>query len=232
VPSLLKKKLRESLAEQLPTWKGNLWKLTRRYEEWVQEALGRELNGLSGEHSRFLGTLREAHAGLSRSLEIFRSLLSTNVEKVLGIKVGPVDWKIDLKEPTQPHIQTRRTFDFHLDLFWFLIPMFIFRPLFERHFLKQIAAEVEVNLSRFAAQWEERINKTIDGMKKQAIQYVEKELSTIESLLSQAQGRTDEIRQAMEELDSKKENLRLKCERLQEEYEKAKSRITSPDTNA
>jgi hypothetical protein len=85
--------------------------------------------------------------------------------------------------------------------------MFIFRPLFERHFLSQVPDEVVVNLSRLAAQWEERINKTIEGMKKQALAYVQEELATIESLLSRAKGQTDEIRRTMDELKGRLEEL-------------------------
>ena len=78
--------------------------------------------------------------------------------------------------------------------------MFIFRPLFERHYLNQVPNDVVVNISRLAAQWEDRINKAIDGMKKQALKYVQDELATIEALLSRSHGQTDEIRRAMEEL--------------------------------
>ena len=85
------------------------------------------------EYRHFLGTLHKAHAGLSRSLEIFRSLLGGNVEKVLGVKLAEADWKIEIAEPSQPDIKTSRAFDFHLDLIWFLIPMFIFRGFFEKH---------------------------------------------------------------------------------------------------
>jgi hypothetical protein len=78
--------------------------------------------------------------------------------------------------------------------------MFIFRPLFERHYLNEVPNGVFVNLSRLAAQWEDRINKAIEGMKKQALKYVQDELATIEALLSRAQGQTEEIRGMIEEL--------------------------------
>jgi hypothetical protein len=133
--------------------------------------------------------------------------LNQNIEKVLGIRLAEAEWKIEVTEPHQPDIKTSRTFDFHLDLLWFLIPMFIFRPLFERHFFNQVPDEVVVNLSRLAAQWEERINKTIEGMKKQALAYVQEELATIESLLSRAKGQTDEIRRTMDELKGRLEEL-------------------------
>jgi hypothetical protein len=46
-------------------------------------------------------------------------------------------------------------------------------------------------------------------MKKQALKYVQDELQTIESLLSKAHGRTDEIRQTMDELRGKLERLSI-----------------------
>lgn len=197
----LKKELLERLYKEMLTWKGNLYKLTRRYEDWLRENLAEELDHISKtEYKHFSGTLKKAHVSLSRSLEAFRGLLNQNIEKVLGLRLVEAEWKIEVTEPHQPDIRITRTFDFHLNLFWFLIPMFIFRPLFERHYLNQVPNSVFVNLSRLAAQWEDRVNKAIDGMKKQALKYVQDELATIESLLSKAHGQTDEIRRTIEGL--------------------------------
>jgi len=198
------------LRREMPSWRGNLWKLTRRYEDWLQEILAEELNHISkDEHKHFLGTLKKAHASLSRSLEAFRSLLNQNIEKVLGFRLAEAEWKIEVTEPHQPDIKTSRTFDYHFDLIWFLIPMLIFRRFFERHYFGLVPGEVVVNLSRLAARWEDRINKAIEGMKKQALNYVQDELATIESLLSKAHGQTDEIRRTMEELRGQLERLAL-----------------------
>jgi hypothetical protein len=199
--SHLKKKLVEMLLKEMPSWKGNLPKLTYQYENWLKETLAEEIGHISRtEQKHFLGTLKKAHASLSRSLKAFGVLLNQNIEKVLGLRLPEAEWKIDVAEPHQPDIQISRTFDFHLNLFWFLIPMFIFRPLFERHFLDQIPNIVVVNLSRLAAQWENRINEAIDGMKKQALKYVQDELATMESLLSKPHSQTKEIRQTIQEL--------------------------------
>lgn len=204
----LKKKLTEKLKQEMPSWKGNLWRLTRRYEEWLTENMREEMMRISQtEHRHFFGTLQKAHAGLSRSLDIFRSLLANNVERVLGLKLAEAEWKIEIAPPTQPDIKISRTYDYHIDLIWFLIPMFIFRPLFEKHFLRMIPGEVFVNLSRLAAQWEDRINKAIEGMKKQALNYVQEEIATIESLLSKAQGRSEEIKAIIQELSEQSKNL-------------------------
>ena len=205
----LKKKLLEMLLKEMSSWKGNLSKLTNRYENWLKETLVEEISHISKtEHNHFFGTLKKAHASFSRSLEAFRTLLNQNIERVLGLRLAEAEWKIEVTEPYQPDIRISRTFDFHLNLFWFLIPMFIFRRFFERHYLNQVPTIVVVNLSRLAAQWEDRINKAIDGMKKQALKYVQDELATIESLLSEAHEQTDEIRRTMGELKGQLEQLR------------------------
>jgi GTP-binding protein EngB required for normal cell division len=206
----LKKKLVEMLLKEMPSWKGNLSKLTYQYENWLQGTLAEEISQISKtEHKHFLGTLKKAHASLSRSLEAFRTLLNQNIERVLGLRLAEAEWKIEVTEPSQPDISISRTFDFHLNLFWFLIPMFIFRRLFERHYLNQIPNIVVVNLSRLAAQWEDRINRAIEEMKKQTLKYVQDELATIEALLSRAHGQTEEIRQRIEELKEQLERAAI-----------------------
>lgn len=196
-------KLKEELRKEMTGWNYNLWKMTRSYEEWLSDKLGEEMRKLSRtEHKNFYGTLKKAHASISRSLHSFRTMLSGNVEKVLGVKLTQEEWRLTVDEPEQPDIKTARAFDFHLDLIWFLIPMCIFRRVFEKDFLKKINREVETNLARLAAQWEDRINRTIDEMKKQANRYVKDELATIESLLISSKGQTDEIQKAITDIRS------------------------------
>ena len=160
-----------------------------------------DLGELSGkEHSRFFGTLTKTHLSVSRSLDLFRNLLDRNVEAVLGVKLSPVEWDISVPEPPHPDIAFAKVFEFHVDLLWFLIPMPVFRRLFERRFMKQIPDIVTMHLSRLAYQWEVRINKTIEEVRDGALKYVRDELSTIDSLVSQAAGQSDEIRIAINEL--------------------------------
>jgi GTP-binding protein EngB required for normal cell division len=190
----LTEKLKADLSGEMPSWKGNLWKLTRRYEAWVIEHMEEEIRHISKtENSHFYGTLNKAHNSLTRYLETFRMMLNDNIDKVLGIKLAETDWKIEVTEPDKPDIGVLYTFDFKLDLLWFLIPMFIFRRFFEQHFLKAIPWVTEVNISRLITQRETRINKAIDGMRKQAEDYIKDELSTIDALLSQPRGTTGEI---------------------------------------
>ena len=204
----LTEKLTNALAGELSSWKGNLWKLTRQYEAWVADTMAEEIGHVSRTENRnFYGTLNKAHASLTRHLETFRMFLNENIQRVLGIKLADADWKIEVKEPENPDIRILYAFDIHFDLIWFLIPMFIFRGLFERHFLGEIPWAVEVNLSRLAAQWEARINKAIEDMRNQAIRYIADEISTIDALLSDTHGHTDELYKLIRELQGYEKDM-------------------------
>jgi GTP-binding protein EngB required for normal cell division len=202
------KTLLHRLHEDMPTWKGNLWQLTRRYEEWLEENLTQELKKLSQkEHLHFFGTLNRTYMAVSRSLDLFRNLLDKNIETVLGVKLSAAEWDISVPEPSHPDVAFAKVFDIHIDTLWFLIPMPIFRRTFERHFTKKIPGIAQMHLSRLAYQWEVRINKAIEGIRDQALKYVQDELSTIDALLSRAAGKTEEIREAQNRLRELSENL-------------------------
>lgn len=117
------------------------------------------------------------------------------------MRLAQVDWNIDVAEPDHPDIAFTKSFDIHLDLLWFLIPMFLFRRIFEHHFISGVPKEVEINLSRLAYQWEKSVNNAIEAMRLQAITYIQEELATIESLLSRAQGQTENINQVITQIE-------------------------------
>lgn len=208
----LEKPLRENLTEglrrDLPQWKGNLWRLTRQYEAWLTESMTVALEHISiTENRHFLGTLKKANGSFDRTLSSFRALLGQNIESVLGLKLAEADWRIEVNEPGHPDVGITRVFDFHFDLLWFLIPMFLFRNLFEKHFLSLIPRAVEMNLSRLGAQWESRINTAIEEMRKQAAEYVRDEIATIESLLAGSHGRVAEIEKLIEILKTQRAGM-------------------------
>ncbi len=202
-------KLLGMLTEEMPKWRGTLWGLTRQYEDWLMENMVTEMDHISrADYKHFFGTLKKAHSSISRSVGFFRNMLDSNIEKVLGIRLGGVDWVIDVPEPTHPDVVFTKIFDFHFDTLWFLFPMLIFRGVFEKHFLKQIPRVVDIHLSRLAYQWEVRINKTIEAMKDQALKYIYDELSTIDVLLLQTTGQTDKINTIIYELRELSEDIR------------------------
>jgi GTPase Era involved in 16S rRNA processing len=195
------RKLLAELSEEMPLWKGNLWKLTRKYEDWLMENMTAEMDHISrSDYKNFFGTLKKAHSSISRSVELFRNLLDRNIEKVLGVKPNSVNWVVEVSEPVHPDVAFTKTFDFKFDALWFFFPMVLFRRIFEKHFLKQIPRVTDIQLSRLAYQWEVRINRTIEEIKGQALEYVRNELSTIDALLSSSAGKTEEVRQAQKAL--------------------------------
>ncbi|OPY88787.1 MAG: Isoniazid-induced protein IniA [Syntrophus sp. PtaU1.Bin208] len=196
------------LEKDIPNWKGNLWKLSRQFEAWTSEIMTEEMKRISrSESPHFFGTLKKSHASFSRSLAAFRKFLDESIQKVLGIRLAEVEWNIDVAEPEHPDIIATKSFDIHLDLIWFLIPMFLFRKAFEKHFVRGLPRDVEMNLSRLGYQWEKRINAAIEAMKEQAISYVRDELTTIDALLSNTGGQSEEIRRIMAELKEASERL-------------------------
>ncbi|MBA4417602.1 MAG: hypothetical protein C0392_06800 [Syntrophus sp. (in: bacteria)] len=201
-------KLLARLSEEMPLWKGNLWRLTRQYEDWLMENMVAEMDHISrADYKHFFGTLKKAHNSISRSVELFRNLLDRNIERVLGVKLNNMDWVIEVPEPTHPDVVFTKIFDFHFDTLWFLFPMCIFRGIFEKHFLKQLPRVVDIHLSRLAYQWEVRINRTIEAIKDQALKYVYDELFTIDALLSQTTGQNDKISIMIDELKKVSEKL-------------------------
>jgi GTP-binding protein EngB required for normal cell division len=198
----LTQRLLSQLSSEMPTWKGNLWKLTRCYEEWLMETLTEEIDRVSkAEYKHFFGSLKRAQSSIVRSVALFRTVLDGNVEKVLGVKLNSPDWAMEVFEPSHPDVAFTKVFDFHLDLLWFLFPMVVFRGLFEKHFLKGIPRVAVTHISRLAYQWEIRINKAIDDMKDQALDYVRSELSTIDALLLQTTGQSDNIKAMLRDLE-------------------------------
>jgi hypothetical protein len=194
-------RLLSKLSAEMPSWKGNLWKLTRRYEEWLMETLTEEVDHISrSEFKHFFGSLKKAQSSIVRSVALFRNVLDSNVEKTLGIKLNSPDWVIEVTEPSHPDVAFTKVFDFHFDLLWFLFPMFIFRSLFEKHFLKSVPRVADIHISRLAYQWEVRINKTIDDIKRQALEYIKEELSTVNALLSRESSNSEKIHAEIQNL--------------------------------
>ena len=79
--------------------------------------------------------------------------------------------------------------------------MFLFRCVFERHFIQSLPKEVKINLSRLAYLWEKSVNNSIEAMRAQAITYIHEELSTIEALLSRTQGQTNDIKHRISQIE-------------------------------
>jgi hypothetical protein len=182
--------------------KGNMWQLSRAFEGWLQESLERELRDVSRrEGSTFCVTLDRSRGTLSRAVQGFRDRLAGNVHRALRIRLTASPFEFEVKKPAAPAISVSNPYMFNVDLLWFVIPMFIFRPWVERHLLRRIHWEVEKNLSRLASQWTEGINEAIISMMRQAERNAKDQILTVEHLLSRTQSEAEAIKNALNDVE-------------------------------
>jgi len=192
---------REMLAGEISSWRGNLWRLTRRYEEWAQGYFARELSVLSeGEKEGVWELLRDVRNRMERLVEGFQGRLAENVRTVLGIEFDRSRVSLDVGVPPVPDTSCGRVFDSHLDIVWFLIPVPVFGPLIRRHFLHHVGFETEKNLFRLSAAWRETTGSEISRLAGQAEKAIRSELSTLEALLGRQAAESPGIREAIDEL--------------------------------
>jgi len=192
-----------NLPEAMAGWKGHLARVTPEFEGWLADAMMEEMGAVSlhGE-GHLAGFLFRAQASVERSVRAFVDRLAREIERALGIRFEGARFDPQVEEPAHPDVRLSPTFDTHFELLWFLIPMQIFRPLVRRHFLRRIPWEVEKNLSRVSAQWADAIGASIDGLFRDATEFLDREVGTIAGLVGDAEAgnRGEEIRAALAEL--------------------------------
>jgi hypothetical protein len=66
---------------------------------------------------------------------------------------------------------------------------------------------VEKNLSRLASQWADAVNRSIGGLARRSLEFMQDERATIQSLVENAEDRRDDIRKALAELDHMESTL-------------------------
>ncbi|MDP2657194.1 MAG: dynamin family protein, partial [Candidatus Deferrimicrobium sp.] len=193
-----------NLREATAGWKGNLARVTREFEGWLADVMMEEMGTVSlhGE-GHLAGFLFRAQASVERSVRAFADRLAREIERALEIRFEGARFDPQVEEPTHPDVRLSPTFDTHFELLWFLIPMPVFRPLVRRHFLRSVPWEVEKNLSRVAGQWADAVGVSIDGLFRDATEFLEREVGTIAGLVGEADtgNRGEEIRAALAELD-------------------------------
>jgi hypothetical protein len=105
-------------------------------------------------------------------------------------------------------------FVFNTNLLWLIIPMSIFRPWSERHFLDRIPCETEKSLFRPASQWTVKINAAIVKMQFEVEKSARGQIASVESLAFRTRSKACGIRSGLKEihclgfvLDSYNDNL-------------------------
>jgi GTP-binding protein EngB required for normal cell division len=202
--------LATDLRSTMREWKGNLVRTTEAFERWAGEAFRRQLAPLSEDEGSRLTQqqLAAAQGSLSRVVRAFQDRLAGSIQKALGLTFRGATFQATVKQPARPDVQIGRVFDHPFELLSFAIPMWLFRPLVRRHFLRGLPWEVEKNLHRLTGQWAESIGRTVDDLARQAEDFVREELDTVEGLVAKAEDQRGAIEQAMELLDRTETSLR------------------------
>jgi hypothetical protein len=192
------------MADFAAAMRGTLYTFTKQYESWIKEALSAEIKKLLLEEDRSSYIITGAKNHLSFYLKSFRQRLNENISKSLSITMQSEEWGELVFDIRRPDISIGRAFDFHLDMFWFLFPMFIYKKIFARFFSRQIPGEVDKNIHRLVSDLTGKIYKEMDRMMEQALAYINNELKLVESLMNHApdtSGRIMEITQKLKELE-------------------------------
>lgn len=201
--NLLTNELSEELALQYVSWKGNLAKVTQQYEKLIRETMVKSIKKVElDEWNNISGHPHEAYNHFNSYLKSFRERLNQNIKTVLSIEMPAEAIEIKASPLQSPPIHISRTFDSHIDMLWFLIPMSVFRKSIKNHFLNDIPHEIEKNNYRLIAQLNDNINKIIDEMQQRAINYVSHELESLSLAITRQQSDENEIKQMITTLNN------------------------------
>ncbi|MCX7825041.1 MAG: dynamin family protein [Verrucomicrobiae bacterium] len=199
----LASRLRDELRAKMPGWRGDLRQTIAAFSAWAAGALEEELRRVSpGVGARLTNYLTEAEASFSRVVRAFQDRLSAHIKRALHTSFAGAQFEVALKQPVTPDIRVGRVFDIALEMIWFLIPMWLFRPLVNRKFLHAVPWQTQVNLYRAAAQWTEAVAASIDDVARQAREFILNELATVETMVASTEDRRREILAALAELES------------------------------
>jgi len=195
--------LAADLRPKMKRWRGHLRRTTEQFERWAGEALRAQLEPLSIEEGEELTRrhLNMAQASFSRVVRAFQDRLAKSIEQALRLTFTGAAFEASARQPQRPDVRVGWAFDIPFDQLWFVIPMPVFRPLVNRHFLRLLPWEVEKNLHRLSNQWSVAIGRAIDDLAGQAQRFIREELDTIERLVAAARNQRPEIEEALASLD-------------------------------
>lgn len=195
-------RLKIDFDDKYNSWRLNLHKLSRNFEAWLESELTILLQKCYEQAELNLDNyIQDIQQHYYQFANSFIERLNDNVNKTLGVKINSILLQINRGKINQPDINVSYSFDIQIDLIWFLIPMFIFRPLFRKFFWNKIPFEVGKNVSRLISDVNESINKVIDYNKNQVTQFISNELATIERLLGNQENESDHYKEAIDRIE-------------------------------
>ncbi len=205
----LEARLLEALQAEFPQWTKNLRHSLESFEAWLQRSLSEELVAASvKERTQFLAPLERVKRQLFRALQSFRDQLSERMVRAFGVPLRTTETEIHLEEPRSPDIRIGRVFDHNWELLSPILPMWLVKPLVERHFAGKVPEMVEKNLSRLASQWEGCINGAMAQLGKEAERRLDELIETVERLITSSSNDAPKIRADLERIGSLRDEMR------------------------
>jgi hypothetical protein len=181
----LKVKIENDFDLNFTQQKGNLYKYSRAFEQWLNDTLHAELsNVMTNETARMNKIIDDERKNITYYIESIRKKLNDNLKRLLNTELPEIDLELKTELLKKPDISVYWAFDSNIDSLWFLIPMPLFRKAFRNYFRSKIEPETEKNLSRLASLFSDELDKIIDTMYLKSIDYISGELSSIENMLS------------------------------------------------
>lgn len=197
----LEEKLRHDLEVNYARWKGNLNKISRKYEIWLKEAMEKNLREIEIEKRPLADEiLKQAQNHFNNYCLHFRERLNHRIEEVLHVRLPKEDFNVTVEKLTKPDISTSWAFESHIDMLWFLIPMFLLRKVFFRNFQQQLPTEAEKNLRRLVAVLTKNINKAMEQSHLETLAYIRSRLQNIEQLLDVQNFNVADLNDSIEEI--------------------------------
>lgn len=201
--SRVAKDLLGQLKVDMPTWRGNLEKTSQAFRHWVEINFVIKLKPISDEYGPQLSEryLKMALDSYSRVVRAFQDRIAQAIEKALHTQFAGAKFEVKIKEPKKPDVYIGNVFMTPWEIVWFLVPMGLFRPLVNGHFLHRLPWDVNVNLTRLASQWTESLSVSMDDIAQQAKVFIQQEIGTVENLLNKAPDQHSQIEKAIAELE-------------------------------
>jgi GTP-binding protein EngB required for normal cell division len=191
----------EELAQRFPAWHGSLPALLAAWRAWLQAFLLRELGEVShAQHQMFCEPLHRAERHLARMLQAFQDWLNAHVQAALAVSLTSREVNLQVPEPAAPPVDVGYAFDEAFSLAGRIVPLAVLRPPVGRALKRKTRWEVEKNLSRLTAAWQERVSAGINALVEQAEAYAATELAGLEQMLGQTGSSEPRLRKLLAEV--------------------------------
>jgi len=194
--------LRTVFNEKFPAWNGSLNKIARLFEKWMAESLGEEIRAIDDSLQEPLEKIvGETMAYFQYSARLFRQKLDEKLYDQFGLTLPEDYWQLNRIEIDILDVSIYFSFDSHLDMLLFFLPMRRFGWAFRNHFSRRIAIETEKNLYRNVSDLTGKLIRTIDDLYQQSQRFISDQMRWVEAVLQEARTNDEMLKDCLVKLE-------------------------------